>query len=852
MNKQHINIFLETLYSNIPDESYINIRPIREKKVKDFFFKKKEIPKLIKTIEDYESEYHIFMGVLPRNKKSGKNKDVDRLTTFWVDIDAKDFEGDKEKAYDSISLFPLTPTLVVDSGNGYHAYWVLKEPLKIDKDNRPLVKGMVKKLHKVTKADDTHDLARILRVPGTANIKDPKNFKKVTSNEDDWTYAEIKDLNITTQYSFEKIKKELDAEEIEIKEKPKIELNNNAKCEINSFEDVKRLLSDELLLRAETVPDRYETDRSTNDYWVALKMYNEGFNDIEIYNAFKIFASKDWDAGKKFKSDGDGYLLDYTLPNAKSNSVSIPSMVEKLKEQTTIAGQLNLVNNILPLLNSKDQLTKEVYINKIRDIIKEDTGLTSSKLRAKMRTSRKGDKSSRFYTMNPETGRSSFVPRKLGQYLLSKFDLMHLNDTMYVYQDGVYSPEGYSNIKEEIQNQLGDKWKRSYREETMIWLNDACFVAPDDPVLNNEDLINVKNGMLDVRSGKLHPHDPCYKSIQQINVSYDPEAKSDLLERFMDDVFVDENVKKVIWEHAGYILIRDLELKKFLILLGHKNNGKSVWLNLIENIIGKSNISNEDLQSLSNNRFASSNLYGKMVNINADMDSQALKYTGTIKQLTGGDTIRADQKFRDTFSFKNKAKLFFSCNSLPYVNDYNQAFFSRLHIVFCPNTFIKGENADPEMLDKLSTEEVKSAWLNKAIEAARRLYKTKKFTYADKVDKQVKAYMHSSDSSTEFANLLASTLSDPRDYRGDKNTSNYLTKKEVFGLYINWCSENGRAPVSVNKFNRRLKEEPNLWVSRRTRKGGTEKVYWINLRDIDSKFIESYGSQINIRLKNRG
>jgi phage/plasmid-associated DNA primase len=51
------------------------------------------------------------------------------------------------------------------------------------------------------------------------------------------------------------------------------------------------------------------------------------------------------------------------------------------------------------------------------------------------------------------------------------------------------------------------------------------------------------------------------------------------------------------------------------------------------------------------NRFATAELYGKLANIDADLSKEALKNTGTLKKMTGGDYIPAEEKFPPAFKF---------------------------------------------------------------------------------------------------------------------------------------------------------------------------------------------------------
>jgi len=110
-------------------------------------------------------------------QQQGTKNAVRQVNCLWADLDAKDFKGGKSEALQNLRGFPLLPTIIVDSGNGYHAYWLLKEPEAISNDSDVAqIEGCNRGLAKALGADASAcDLARVLRLPGTWNVKDPAN-----------------------------------------------------------------------------------------------------------------------------------------------------------------------------------------------------------------------------------------------------------------------------------------------------------------------------------------------------------------------------------------------------------------------------------------------------------------------------------------------------------------------------------------------------------------------------------------------------------------------------------------------------------------------------------------------------
>lgn len=115
---------------------------------------------------------NVYFGVLPRLRKAGKAEDtVDSGAVLWADVDAKHFsdvlsEG-KSAALAAVNSFPgPTPQMLVDSGGGYHAYWLLT-----DYHPFPQLSKVMSWIADTIGGDHVQDAARVLRVPGTTNYK---------------------------------------------------------------------------------------------------------------------------------------------------------------------------------------------------------------------------------------------------------------------------------------------------------------------------------------------------------------------------------------------------------------------------------------------------------------------------------------------------------------------------------------------------------------------------------------------------------------------------------------------------------------------------------------------------------
>lgn len=170
-----ISGFFEEVFRSIPDEAgFIEVRTIGEGEAWQEWvsLQAHDLDEAMSAaVAQAPAGHDIYFGVLPRMARRGLAIDV-RLVSgvLWVDIDAKRFEGRFPKlvALQRLARVQPPPNIIVDSGGGYHAYWLLTEPVPWD-DAEATMRGLAK----ATGGDAVYDRARVLRVPGTANQKYP-------------------------------------------------------------------------------------------------------------------------------------------------------------------------------------------------------------------------------------------------------------------------------------------------------------------------------------------------------------------------------------------------------------------------------------------------------------------------------------------------------------------------------------------------------------------------------------------------------------------------------------------------------------------------------------------------------
>ncbi|MDB4304172.1 hypothetical protein N9934_05230, partial [Desulfosarcina sp.] len=130
----------------------------------------------------------VYVGVNSRIGQASRKENVHYLVAFHAEVDYGQ-DGHKKKpeyetyedALAAITAFEIPPTIVIHSGGGFHCYWVLKVPANVSEIGLANLENVNKAILTKIKADvGTHNINRILRVPGTFNFKIPDNPRQVT------------------------------------------------------------------------------------------------------------------------------------------------------------------------------------------------------------------------------------------------------------------------------------------------------------------------------------------------------------------------------------------------------------------------------------------------------------------------------------------------------------------------------------------------------------------------------------------------------------------------------------------------------------------------------------------------
>jgi len=233
-------------------------------------------------------------------------------------------------------------------------------------------------------------------------------------------------------------------------------------------------------------------------------------------------------------------------------------------------------------------------------------------------------------------------------------------------------------------------------------------VMPDS-LDKNAFLLNVDNGTLDLRTGKLRPHDKADMLTKCAPVIYDPDAKAPALDRFVNDIFAGDNdLITFVQRFLGYSLTGDVSEQILAIWHGVGNNGKSTLVNAILEVMGLDYAFKAPSDMLlakrgSEHPTALTDLHGKRLVACIETDEGRRLAESLAKELTGGDPIRARRMREDYWQFWPTHKVVLACNHKPVIRGTDHAMWRRIKLVPF-KVVIPPEKRDRQLPEKLKAE----------------------------------------------------------------------------------------------------------------------------------------------------
>ena len=322
----------------------------------------------------------------------GTKEHIREVIAFCADVEAgqtghkkTSFYATKEEALQAIRSFMYRPSFIIDSGHGYHCLWLFKEPYILGEDvDLEYYEAMNRGIQKVLKADTTADVTRILRVPGSVNVKDPAHPIRCEMVEDSGDRYNLEDFETYITPVL------LDAAAVDFN----LKLETVKTSRKNLSPRINKIISE-----GADPSDPSNTDRSSLIQTVVDAMVAKGYKDNEIYS---VLTDKDLKISEKILTEKKSELakkqyIALSISKAKTfiqvQQKEAESMNEEMKSVLTILGYTKdhkvmfwhkgtiqefelkrITPDDLCLLTGKDDMTKDTF-NELKKHIRQQCNL---------------------------------------------------------------------------------------------------------------------------------------------------------------------------------------------------------------------------------------------------------------------------------------------------------------------------------------------------------------------------------------------------------------------------------------------------------------------------------------------
>ena len=349
--------------------------------------------------------------------------------------------------------------------------------------------------------------------------------------------------------------------------------------------------------------------------------------------------------------------------------------------------------------------------------------------------------------------------------------------------------------------ELARKLESGRRQAALLDLVRLRVVAHNSALDRDLFLLNAANGTVDLRTGKLRAHQRGDLLTHNTGIDYDPTAECPTFIQFLHDVFNgDTDLIEFIRRAVGYTLTGDVREQFMLICHGSGSNGKSVFLNVLQRLLGELALqaAPDLLMSTDAHRHPTeqADLYGRRAVVCQETEQNRRFNEVLVKQLTGGDKVRARRMREDFWQFDPTWKIWLSTNHKPEIRGTDHAIWRRIRLIPFDITFHDPGHGwpekDPTMEERLRAE--MSGILTWAVQGCL-AWQRDGLPIPAAVQAATNAYREQQD-------IFAAWISD----RCIESRTATASAADLYASYSAWCADNGERPEPQRRFGMRLTE----------------------------------------------
>ena len=762
--------------------------------------------------EVYLNEYAVY---LPDNfeqlTKVQQNTAVKNAKESAVSVDRAPY---KHRAMDRIQAAPLAPSLLIDSGGGYHAYWFLSDTVLVDDTNRSHIQAIQAAWVDLIGCDPvSKDMARVLRVPGTKNVKPhyAPDYPTVTVIEHEpsrlFSLSDFERLIVLDDVGVAATKAAKKTQQAD-----KGEPVDDVIAEFNRTHKIVDMLT--------------------------AKGYTLGWERPEVARMARPGRVKDQTSVIVFKA-GDKEMSYHHSSSDELYTVGHCRDAFDIETHFEHAGDAKKAYEATKKAQGK--WTEE----QARQIIDPDTGeiVTLSKVRSSMNGTNGHHAAVFEYTKGgnmaddneaPQAEQPEKKPKELSakQMLLKegahdegnaqcvhvryKGKFLHSESLGWLVHTGTHwtMDEAEAKVERAITETLIARLNAAIKEEmseerikkfipnsgrvqgAKSQLRSLVSVVPEKFDIE-ADYLNCKNGVVDLRTGEVIEHSPGQRFMHCTAVNYNPKASQDLWWEWLIGAV---GLEMADWLQiaVGYTLTGHTREEIMFYLFGPPRSGKGTFTETLLNLLGSplakevgfsmflaqrtGDSQNFDLAPLKPCRFVAA----------SESNSYERFNEAKIKALTGGNEVYCAFKHKTHFGYKPQFKIWLSSNQPINADPDDEAVWGRLRVVEFPHSHLGHE--DKSLKYNMRSNENLEGVLAWAVDGAKRWYALGTSGLPEVAGSAKTKQAHRS----ELDNVQAWI-----DENCEKSDV-FCAYSSLYYSYETWCKNNGVEPKKQKGFSQAL------------------------------------------------
>jgi P4 family phage/plasmid primase-like protien len=464
-------------------------------------------------------------------------------------------------------------------------------------------------------------------------------------------------------------------------------------------------------------------------------------NSYEYINENKILKAPTWLKEELFpyKEQKEGANVVERIPQGDFRSESlakfllnkyVPKAVKGMRNQVLMDMLCQMRDNIIPSNIAEDMALEYVKLM-------NDPGFTTREALATCRSVyRRSAREANYVDLDVTFNVKEVMPLKnydqagIADYILNIHrNLAYIPERSWV----VYKDDGYWHaenadamvsdlVVEELRTLANNeackgsnslfKVNKKNVDDIMSFMKKKVW-KPLDAFNSQPNLINCKNGVIDLRTLELYKHNAGFFFDYVLDVNYNPNADMTRWNKFLRESLENADRKEdcgiyqleLLQLSAGYSITGETNEECLFYIYGKTRSGKSTFINTINEILGPL-ASTIQMSALLQKKFVSdsqnfelASLINKRFVVSSETDRETYLDSAKIKNLTGRDTIKCAFKYKDPFQAKVKFKMWLTSNNEITVDATDDAVWGRFRTFSFP--YSKMDNVDINLKDNL-------------------------------------------------------------------------------------------------------------------------------------------------------